>query len=259
MSKGPRVLILDIETAPHVAQVWGLWKQNVALNQLVVPGYVLCFAAKWLGEDVVHFGRVKHNATGDPTEASRRAMLMKAHALLSEADVVVHYYGSKFDIPRLNAEFMEFGFAPPAPFEQVDLKVAIAKRAVFASHKLAHVAERLGIGSKVAHEGHALWRACMAEDAGAWARMQRYNVGDVRLTERLYKRVLPWIAGHPNRGLYGDNTRPCCPTCGSHRLQRRGVARTTVSVFLRYQCTACGAWSRAKHRETGADLRGASA
>lgn len=251
----PRILIIDIETAPNIAHTWGLFKQNVALNQLVRPGYILSFAAKWAGEKDVAFARVKHDATtGAPTFTSRRVMLAKAHALLEEADVVVTYYGSKFDVPRLNAEFMEMGFAPPAPFAQVDLKLAIAKRAMFMSHKLQHVSEQLDIGSKVKHEGHGLWTAVMRDDPVAWQRMERYNIGDVRLTERLYNRVKPWIQGHPNIGLYTSAEKPVCPTCGSKKLQRRGVAYTQAGVYQRLQC-ACGAWARGRFRDSTTPLR----
>ena len=31
----PRVLIVDIETAPILAEVWDIWEQNVGLNQIV--------------------------------------------------------------------------------------------------------------------------------------------------------------------------------------------------------------------------------
>lgn len=251
-----RVLILDIETAPNLAHVWRLWQTDVGLNQLIVPGYILCFAAKWLDERTVHFARVKHDArTGRPTAASQRAMLAKAHALLSEADVVVHYNGVSFDIPRLNAEFLECGFAPPAPFAQVDLYRAIKKRASFPNHKLAYVAERLGVGSKVKHEGHVLWRKCMADEAAAWGRMKRYNVGDVRLTEDLYKRILPWIPGHPNRALFVSDTEPRCPHCASTSLQRRGVTRTSAQTYVRYQCNGCGAWSRGTKKQSAAIVR----
>lgn len=255
---GPRILIMDIETAPNIAHTWGLWKQTVAINQVVQPGYVLCFAAKWAGEKTVHFGRVKHDANERPTPESRRAMLDKMHRLLDEADVVVHYNGVAFDIPRLNAEFIEFGYKPPSPYEQVDLLLAIKKRARFASHKLAFIAGRLNIGSKVGHEGHGLWRAVMRDDARAWARMRRYNEGDVRLTERLYKRVLPWISGHPNHGLYAESEKPVCPNCGSKHLTRQGVRRTSVSVYPRYQCARCGAWARGRFRAQVAKVRGVS-
>ena len=33
MSK-PKVLVFDIETAPMLGYVWGLWENNVALNQV---------------------------------------------------------------------------------------------------------------------------------------------------------------------------------------------------------------------------------
>jgi len=48
-SSGPKVLILDIETAPIEAFTWGLWDQNVGLNQIKADWTVLSWAAKWLG------------------------------------------------------------------------------------------------------------------------------------------------------------------------------------------------------------------
>ncbi|MDA8440548.1 MAG: hypothetical protein M0Z51_17040, partial [Propionibacterium sp.] len=51
----PRVLTFDIETRPINAYVWGLWDQNVGLTQIVDPGGVMCFAAKWYGEKGVLF------------------------------------------------------------------------------------------------------------------------------------------------------------------------------------------------------------
>ncbi|MCI0528756.1 MAG: hypothetical protein L0Y56_15060, partial [Nitrospira sp.] len=53
-----RILLLDIETAPNVAHVWGLWNQHVRINQLMASGYVMCWAAKWLGEEHIHFSSV---------------------------------------------------------------------------------------------------------------------------------------------------------------------------------------------------------
>ena len=47
---GPRVLLFDIETAPILAHVWGLWDNNVALNQIIADWHVLSWSAKWLGD-----------------------------------------------------------------------------------------------------------------------------------------------------------------------------------------------------------------
>lgn len=251
----PRILVIDIETAPNVVHAWGLFNQNIGLNQVIQPGYVLCFAAKFVGEKTVHFARVQHDKDGKVTKKSRTAMLKAARELLDEADIVVHYNGCAFDIPRLNAEFIENGFTPPAPFKQVDLYLALRKNAKFTSHKLAYIAEKLSIGAKVGHEGHGLWKRVMEEDEAAWKRMEKYNVGDIKLTEELYHAVRPWISNHPNIALYTKPDGHTCPNCGSDSLQKRGYAYTGVGVYQRYQCK-CGAWSRGKRNQGTTSVRG---
>jgi hypothetical protein len=47
---GVRVLYLDIETSPITAQVWGLWQQNVGINQIVQPGRIIGVGYKWRGQ-----------------------------------------------------------------------------------------------------------------------------------------------------------------------------------------------------------------
>lgn len=249
-----RVLHVDLETAPNIAHVWQLWDVNVSLNQLIVPSYILCWAAKWDGERDVHFARVRHDARGGVVPASRRVMLERIHALLSQADAVVTYNGARFDLPKLRGEFIAAGLDPPAPFKSIDLFLT-ARRLGYPSSKLAYVAQALGVGSKVKHEGHDLWKACMADDEAAWGRMRRYNEGDVRLQERVYHRLRPWIAGHPNAGLYVDGDDPVCPRCASKRLQRRGFAAKNERKFQRFQCSGCGGWSTAAKADGEATTR----
>ena len=45
-----KALILDIETVPHTAKVWGLWNETIPLARLLEAGEVICFAAKWLDD-----------------------------------------------------------------------------------------------------------------------------------------------------------------------------------------------------------------
>ena len=75
-------------------------------------------------------------------------------------------------------------------------------------------------------------------------------------TEELYDVVLPWIKGHPNVGLYADEAKRLCPNCGSDRVQRRGTAKTGLRRYQRYQCQACGKWSRSGVAVNAVDLRG---
>lgn len=235
-----RILLLDIETAPNVAHVWGLWQQNVGVNQLMASSYVMCWGAKWYGEKPVHFSRVHYNARLEPSD--QRALLKPIHELLDEADIVVHYNGKSFDIPTLQKEFLVHGFLPPSPFKQVDLLQVVRRQFRFPSRKLDYVAKALGVGQKVKHAGHGLWVSCMANDEQAWAQMERYNKQDVRLLEPVYERLLPWIQNHPNLGVYGDGI--ICSNCGSTKIQKRGVATTAFQQYQRFRCSTCGTWMR---------------
>lgn len=241
-----RLLLIDIETAPHMAAVWGLWGQNVGLNQLIKPGYTLCWAAKWHGEREVMF---------DSILSGHKTMVRRIHRLLSEADAVCHYNGTKFDIPTLNKEFLLQGLAPPAPSKQIDLLKTARSRFRLASNKLDFVAQALGEGRKEQHKGFELWLECMAKNREAWATMEKYNKQDVVLLERVYDRLLPWIKGHPNLAIDGH----ACPHCGGEKLQRRGYARSQTRRYARYVCTDCGTWSQAVLSEPGsAPLRAAA-
>lgn len=231
-----KLLLLDIESAPNIVHVWGLWQQNVSLNQIMASGYVMCWAAKWYGRDEIYFDSVH--------QSDAKKMLRGIHRLIDEADAVIHYNGTSFDMPTLNKEFIVHEMAPPAPYKQIDLCSTAKKVFRFPSNKLEYIAQTLGLGSKTKHEGHELWVKCMNDDPAAWQRMEEYNKNDVVLLEAVYNRMRPWIRSHPNRGLYDEPGLPVCPTCGGGHLQRRGYARTQINKFARYQCLDCGSWTR---------------
>lgn len=234
-----KILLLDIETAPNSAHVWGLFKQNISISQLMNSSYVLCFAAKWLGKpDVFYYSVKKHGA---------KRMLKAAHKLLSEADAVVHFNGTKFDVPTLNKEFLLHNMQPPASFQQIDLLKTARNRFKFPSNKLDYLAQALGLGKKFKHAGHELWVKCMAGDADAWKEMEAYNKQDVLLLEAVYNRLLPWIVNHPSHAVYSGVDS--CTNCGSHSLQRRGFAYTNGMKYQRYSCNDCGTWMRSRKAE----------
>lgn len=229
-----RILLLDIETAPNIAYVWGLWQQNVGIDQIANSGYVMCWSAKWLGEKDMHFNSIAN--------VTPRTMLRTIHKLLDEADIVIHYNGAKFDIPTLNKEFLIYGLKPPAPYKQVDLYKVVRDAFRFPSNKLDYVSRTLKLAEKIRHKGFELWVECMAKDPTAWKAMERYNKQDVVVLEALYHRLLPWITSHPNLGAFKDGI--VCPKCGSARHQSRGVQVTTTVHYRRFQCSDCGGWFR---------------
>lgn len=209
--------------------------------------YTMCWAAKWYGKKEVMFSSVFHNSEQD--------MLKQIHDLLDEADAVIHYNGKKFDIPTLNKEFITHGMIPPNPYHQIDLLHVAKKRFRFVSNKLDHVAEMLGVGNKVKHEGHELWVKCMNNDPEAWEKMKSYNIQDVNLLEEVYNKMLPWIQDHPNHALYTDQDRPICTNCGSHQVIKKGIETTKTFEYQRYSCKSCGTPLRGRYSITDKDKR----
>lgn len=234
-----RLLLCDIETAPNLVHAWGLWGQDIGLSQLLESSYVLCWSAKWVGEERVFFGSRQHSTA--------KQMLKGIHALLSMSDAVISWNGASFDIPILSKEFLEHGFKPPAPFQQIDLMLVAKKKFRFTSNKLEHVVKLLKCGKKIKHAGHELWIGCMAGNRKSWATMKRYNVNDTKLLEAVYNKFLPWITTHPHVGLR-EGSPDGCPNCGGLKLQSRGYGYTKLGKYERYVCLACGTWTRSGKR-----------
>ena len=225
-----KILFLDIETAPNLVWVWQLWQQNVAPTQVKIGTSILSWAAKWHKNNSIMYDSV-HDSSLDK-------MLKGIHKLLDEADVVVHYYGSKFDIPMLNREFLRLGLRPPSTYKQVDLKKVIAEKFRFPSNKLEYVSKELKLGEKIKTD-FDLWKDCMAGNQAAWDKMESYNKHDVRLLERAYDKVLPWIGNHPNHSVYAD--APVCANCGKSDFKKNGFYYTGAKKYQRYECHDCGA------------------
>jgi len=154
-SKGifkPKILMFDIETAPSMAYVWGMFKIFVQPSMLIESGKILCYAGKWLGEDDIYYDSIKNDiphsralntlkkAVGKILKftgfevlwnilvfysTSDKRLCNTLYSLFDEADIVVGHNGQAFDVHTMNAWWVKHGFAPPSPYKIVDtLKIA---------------------------------------------------------------------------------------------------------------------------------------
>lgn len=231
-----KTLILDVETYPTEAYVWGLFDQNVGLNQIIEPGALLSWSAKWAGEDYIYFSGLN--------TATHAEMLAGLWDMLDEADEVVGWNSNSFDLKLINAAFAVLGWGPPSPYKKIDLMRVVKQNMKFVSNKLDFVSGQFGVGHKLEHQGFELWVQCMQGNKAAWRTMREYNEQDVLLTERMYDRLRPWITTGVNRSAIA--LAHVCPTCGSDHLQSRGTQMTTTIQYNRWHCQSCGAWSRTR-------------
>jgi hypothetical protein len=247
----PKIVTLDIETAPILAYVWGLFKQFVGLEQIVQDWTILSVTWKWLNEEQCHYVDTYEGGKAKDIRNDRK-LLETLWKVLDEADIVVTQNGIQFDIKKINARFIEYGMPPPSPFKQVDTKVEAVKVARFTSNKLAWLAKVINGSEKDKHAdfpGFELWAECLKRNPKAWAAMKKYNPIDVIETEKVYLKLRPWIVGHPNVGNFLASTEPTCPKCGSENIQQRGWARTQTGLYKRMKCmeACCGGWSRSRY------------
>lgn len=236
-----KILLLDIETAPNIAYVWGLFDQNISHDQVKETSRILCWSAKWLGSSDVMFSSEWNDG--------QESMLMQMYELLAEADIVVHYYGSRFDIPVLNREFLKRRLPEPGAYAQIDLKILVARRFKFLSNKLAHVLQQLELGEKIKTD-FELWVGCMDGDPKAQAEMERYNRNDVTKLEDAYMVLRPWLSGNthaPRLAVTPEWPAHNCPVCESTKIAREGTVQPgIVYTYPKYRCDDCGAQFRAR-------------
>lgn len=238
LQEGPKVLFFDIETAPVVAYVWGLWENNVGLNQIKSDWYVLSFAAKWAGNnEVIYFDQSQAKDIEND-----KNILKEIWKLLDEADIIIGQNSKKFDIKKLNARFIEHGFQPPSTFKHIDTLQIAKKYFGFTSNKLAYMTDKLCTKyKKLSHakfSGFELWRECLKGNPEAWREMREYNEVDVLSLEELFQKLSPWHGGI-NYSIYTQSEEHLC-RCGNKELKKSGFHYTTAGKYQKYKCTKCG-------------------
>jgi hypothetical protein len=240
-----KTLIIDIETSPVLAKVWGLWKQNIGLEQIEEDWFIMSFAAKWLDAPEVMYQDCRDYI--DDYENPDFKLLENLHALLDEADFVVAHNGDKFDIKKINARFILNDFEPPSTYRTIDTLKIAKKHFAFTSNKLAFLTGKLCEDQKLDHgkfAGFKLWKECLMGNEEAWQEMEDYNIMDVVSLEELYLKLRPWFSSHPNVNTDEEAAEGCsCSKCGGTELQKRGFYYTNKGKYQRYKCTSCGGWS----------------
>lgn len=239
----PKILFFDLETAPNTAYIWGLWMETRSMDFVTDNWYVLCWAAKWIDSKHVISASLKNKKEND------KEIVKKLWKLLDKADIVIAHNALKFDHKRINTRFIVHGILPPSPYKIVDTLRDARRHFDFASNRLGDLGKFLNVGQKVPTGGFELWKQCMAGEPHAWKKMIRYCRQDVKLLEKVYFKLRPYINNHPNIGSLTNEA--CCPKCGSNNIWYRGYAITAAGRYRRFQCKDCGGWGKDSQKIRG--------
>lgn len=204
VKSSPRILLIDIETAPMVAHLWSMWQDGVGLNQIQSDWYILSFCAKWVGEDKV----IYHDQQNKVDKEDDYELLEKLWDLLNTADIVVGHNAKRFDTKKINARLILNGFPKPSHYRVVDTMLIAKAQFGFTSNKLQYLTDNLCETKKSEHKkfpGHSLWVECLADNPEAWEEMKLYNIDDVLSLEELYNVLSSWDSKLPNFDVYVDD------------------------------------------------------
>lgn len=246
----PRILLIDIETAPILGYVWSLWKQNVGLNQIKEEWYILSYCAKWLHEPEIMYRDVRENPHSD------ESLMEPLWKLLDEADIIIGQNGKAFDMPKIQARLIMAGHMPPRPYKVIDTLIMAKQQFRFTSNKLEWMTgESAGLTTlkKNQHSkfpGFTLWAECLKGNPEAWDEMREYNIPDVTSMEELYLKLRPWYVGHPNLAAYVESTEVLCPKCLSPDIKQHPETPftfTQTGKYEMYHCNSCGGFSRGRY------------
>lgn len=233
----PRILVYDIENMGICGWTWGIYEQNVI--HVEHDQHLLCLAYKWLGESKVHTIALPDFKLYKKEPHNDLELAKKFWDVLDEADIVIGHNSKSFDDKMVMSMFMRHKIPPPSPFAQVDTKQG-ARVGRFASNKLDDLGETFGIGKKMKHDGFDLWLGCDRGDPKSWKKMLAYNKQDVKLTERLYLELRPYMKNHPAVNVMKQE-RDACPKCGAKAMYLGMKYRASNTNLYQYaRCGECG-------------------
>jgi len=235
-----KILILDIELAPMVIYQWSLDNRGwTSPNNIVEDSYVLTWAAGWHNQKKVYSDSIH--------KSGKKGCIQSIHKLLDAADCVVGYNSIQFDMKILESKFLEYGL-PRVEYNNIDLMRVCKRHFRFSSFSMNYVAKKLKIGQeKLETGGFDLWKGCMAGKASSFKKMLKYNIQDIHVTRALYYKLRPYMKEHPNYGLFREER--VCPTCGSDKINKKGLRYNKTSVYQRWYCTNCSSHSQSRQAE----------
>ena len=236
------VLLLDLETSPMKTYVWGRWNQNIYQDNVLSESFILTYAAKWLGADLVSSGSLTKE---EVLKENDKRLVLELKELLNNADYVIAHNGDKFDIPFIKTRMIFHDIKPSSPFKQYDT-LRVARRVFkFSSNKLNDLCLYLGLEGKSDNGGFLTWKGFLEGDQEKIDLMISYNIDDVHALERLYLKLRPYDNFHPNFSI-NLNVENVCPCCGAEEqmIKVDKLHLTNINRYEIWRCENCGKYSR---------------
>lgn len=201
-------------------------------------GYLLAIGYKFAGDKKSTVLQIEHK--GDPIKfrQAEKKLLQDFLRVYMQADMIVTYNGKRFDVPYLNAKYLEYNLGILPNLAHVDHYWTVKNNLGISRKSLQNASYYLSLSNEKTPVEGRVWVDAMMGDRKALKYIVDHCRADVDLLEELHEKICGLVRMHPRVNGYGP-----CRYCGEDKLQRRGKAvLTTKKVQYRYQCQNCGRW-----------------
>jgi DNA polymerase elongation subunit (family B) len=189
-----KTLTFDIETAQMKVKVWQLrGNEYIEPTRIIDDWFMVCWSGKWVNGKLIKDVLTPSEAKKGDDERIVRS-LWKA---LNEADFVVGHNIDAFDLKKAQTRFIKYGLLTPNYFKTIDTLKVARKYFRISSNKLDYVCKFIGLEGKLSTGGIDLWDKSESGDSQALKKMSKYCDNDVRITERLFFKLVPYIKNFP--------------------------------------------------------------
>jgi DNA polymerase elongation subunit (family B) len=251
--KKPKIVIFDLETLPNLLEALKVWTQlsqypgktmRATITTIICAGWKYYGGSKTECINAWDFPKRWKNDVNDDFMVCK-----KIYDVLKDTDAVVTYNGKRFDWKFLQTRLAFHGLPFLGKIHHIDC-CNIARGNLFAlNNKLGTIGELLADDKKLAHTGWKLWVDTYHKCPKALKLMEKYCKQDVKLLEKVFKKMLPFINNMPNHNLYKSEAQykkgvKVCPNCGSEKIYHNGVRSTKTVIYRRMNCKDCGTWFR---------------
>lgn len=203
-----------------------------------------CFGYMYHGEKkatvISTLDVVKPCRTCRRVDTAQDDKLMKlVYNTITDADMVVSWYGKGFDWKFLNTRMLEAGLPPLPDLPHLDLFYTAKHNLALTSNRLANVQEFLRLKTAKTQLTKRVWRRAQAGHVDALEYIIHHCQKDVEVLDQTYEKLKPYVRQHPRMNT---ESRVGCRVCNGP-VEKRGMAATVLKgPRQRFQCKTCGHW-----------------
>jgi len=228
-------LFFDIETSPNVVLSWGVGRKiSIDYSNIIKERAIICVCWKWEGSSKVY--------SLEWDKGDDKKLLEDFIKVLNNADESIAHNGDRFDIKWLRTRCVFHQIEMPPKIKTLDTLKKARGAFYFNSNRLDYIGDYLGVGQKI-ETSYGLWKDIALNNCSkAMKKMVDYCKEDVRLLERVYKRLSPYITHNTHAAVLAGGEKWQCPECGTVDVvcnKTRTTAAGTIKREMKCNNTEC--------------------